>query len=388
MGFNCALGSATSPERNITGFVDADMAEQLFRENNIPYAVGVILMKHPWEFVEGETLPDIFESSYRELIESRAKAVCPRYKDDPLVMGYYYGFGAFNSAATWVNHHLSLPEGSSGRETLVDLLATRYGNDVTLFNRTYGLSLKTIADLKNTKILYYDQKFELRNYEHTKEELDTKQLDDFEAIIAHMCITLYEIAHDAIKKHDTNHLIFGSFVKEWALSAESWKAAAPFIDMISPQHVNRDISHFDAAQTAGLPVLMSDDYFGFHYDNGRPGHAGVKSQEARGMIYKANLMRHMKDPLVLGVTYCAAMYDQTGIYTRKWKLDNGFYDVEGHPRLELIEGVRKLNQEVYIHSSAPADPEELQELDKALFDLWESHHSGQNDLWHIEAKKE
>ena len=32
MGFNCALGSATSPERNLNGFVDVEKAEALFRE--------------------------------------------------------------------------------------------------------------------------------------------------------------------------------------------------------------------------------------------------------------------------------------------------------------------------------------------------------------------
>ena len=103
MGFNCALGSATSPERNLNGFVDVPKAEKLFREANFPFAVGVILIKHPWEFVDGETLPDIFHPDYEQLIRSRAAQVCPRYKDDPLCMGYYYGFGAFNQSDQWVN---------------------------------------------------------------------------------------------------------------------------------------------------------------------------------------------------------------------------------------------------------------------------------------------
>jgi len=86
-------------------------------------------MKHPWEFVEGETLPDIFEPAYKQLIESRAEAVCPKVKDDPLMMGYYYGFGAFNRSPQCVNNHLSLPPGSAGRDALVDLLAERHGGD-------------------------------------------------------------------------------------------------------------------------------------------------------------------------------------------------------------------------------------------------------------------
>jgi hypothetical protein len=319
------------------------------------------------------------------LIESRAREVCPKYKENPLVMGYYYGFGAFNSAAVWVNHHLSLPPESSGRNAVVDLLTTRYQNNVSAFNELYGLSLKEISDLKEKEILEYDEAFEMRNYESNKESLDSLKLADFEAIISHMCVSLYKIAHDAIKKYDENHLIFGSFVKEWALSPESWKAAAPYIDMISPQHVNRDISHLEAAQAAGIPVLMSDDYFGFYYEHGRPSHAGLISHEARGEVYKANLMRQYKDPMVLGVTYCAAMYDQSGKYTRGWKADNGFYDVDGNPREDLIKEVSKLNKELYLHAAYPASTEELEKLDKVLFDAWEKNHLGNNGLWTIEA---
>ena len=88
MGFNCALGGATSPERNLNGFVELELAENIFREQNFPCAVGVILLKHPWEFVEGETLPDIFDPDYAQLIESRVEEVCPKVKDDPLMIGY------------------------------------------------------------------------------------------------------------------------------------------------------------------------------------------------------------------------------------------------------------------------------------------------------------
>ena len=101
-----------APERNLNGFVDIAESEAIFREEHFPFAVGVILLKHPWEFVEGETLPDIFDPAFEQLIESRAEAACPAAADDPLVMGYYYGFGAFNHSEHWVNHHLSLPPDS------------------------------------------------------------------------------------------------------------------------------------------------------------------------------------------------------------------------------------------------------------------------------------
>tara|TARA_R110002049_G_scaffold182485_2_gene350328 strand:- start:62899 stop:64350 length:1452 start_codon:yes stop_codon:yes gene_type:complete len=373
MGFNCALGSATSPERNLNGFVDVSKAEELFREANFPFAVGVILLKHPWEFVDGETLPDIFHPDYEQLIRSRAAGVCPRYKDDPLCMGYYYGFGAFNKSDEWVNHHFSLPPGSPGREVLSNLLIKRYDNDVAKFNAVYGTSLKDMSELKSSFELTYEKDYERRNYPRVGQSLDKDKLADFEAIVSHMCVSLYKLGHDAIRRWDDNHLILGSFIKEWALSTDSWKRAAPYVDMIAPQHVNEYISVSDVSAATGLPIIFSDEYFGFHYPGGTGSlHAGLVSHDARGEVYQANLMRHLKDPRVLGVTYCACMYDQGGNTLAK-NNQNGFYSLDGKPREKLIEVVTQLNGAVYEHATEPASPEELEMLRTELFDKWKEN---------------
>jgi len=332
----------------------------------------VILLKHPWEFVDGETLPDIFEPSYKQLIEERAKLVCPKYKDDPLVLGYYYGFGAFNKADEWVNHHLSLSPDAPGRRALVDVLSKRYGGDVDAFNKVYGLSLKRIDDLKATEQLSYEKAYERRNYPAIRSALDPQQLADFEAIIQHMCVTLYRVGHTAIRRYDSNHLILGSFIKEWALDADSWKAAAPYVDMIAPQHYNETIDVNLLAKAAGLPVVYSDEYFGFHYPKLARGHGAVVSHDARGDIYRANLMRHFKDPNALGVAYCACMFDQGGNTLLKGN-QNGFYDLEGNPRTRLIEQVTDINHQVYEHCTEPGTPAELEKLKAKLFAAWDKY---------------
>ena len=373
MGFNSALGGASSPERNLNGFVDIELAESIFREENFPYAAGVILLKHPWEFVDGETLPDIFEPSYKELIESRAEAVCPKVKDDPLMIGYYYGFGAFNRSEQWVNHHLSLPPGSPGRNALVDLLDERYKGDAKKFNSVYGTSATAIEDFKDKDVFVFAKDFERANYPDVGKNLDPAQMADYEAILSHMAITLYKMAHAAVRRWDTNHLILGSFIKEWALNGESWKAAAPYIDMIAPQHVNPEISLNALADAAGLPMIVSDEDAGFHYPGGTGTlYNGVVSHDARGEIYRANLMRHYKDPQVLGVTYCACMYDQDG-ETLKKNNQNGYIDMEGNPRETLMRMVTEINREVYTHAPHPGTREEVRALERTLFDTWEKY---------------
>ena len=223
MGFNCALGGATSPERNLNGFVDLPLAEKVFEELNYPYAVRVILMKHPWEFVEGETLPDISDPAYKKLIEARAKGAVPPVKDNPLVIGYYYGFGAFNHSQDWINHHMSLGPNSHGRVEITNLLNKRYQGDVKRFNEVYGMNLKKISDLKAKSELVYSKDFGRANYPSVGKLLDSRMVDDFNAIVSHMCIHLYKMAHAAIRRYDKNHLILGSFIKEWGLRASPGK---------------------------------------------------------------------------------------------------------------------------------------------------------------------
>jgi len=373
MGFNCALGGASSPERNLNGFVDLPLAEKVFEEEMFPYAVGVILMKHPWEFVEGETLPDIFDPAYKQLIEDRAKAAVPPVRDNPLVLGYYYGFGAFNHSQNWINHHMSLGPNSHGRVVITDLLDQRYQGDVTRFNEVYGMDLKRISDLKAKAELVYSKDFGRANYPSVGERLDPRMVEDFNAIVSHMCIHLYKMAHAAIRRYDQNHLILGSFIKEWGLTGESWKAAAPYLDLIAPQHWNEEINISDLSYAAGLPMIVSDEDVGFHYPNNEGNlYKGLISHEARGEIYQATLMRHYKDPRTMGATFCMCLYDQELAVVHKDQ-ETGIYSIAGEPRHGMIKRIREINTRAYELASKPTDRRELEKLDEALRELWRKH---------------
>ena len=160
----------------------------------------------------------------------------------------------------------------------------------------------------------------------------------------------------AIRRFDTNHLILGSFIKEWALSVDSWKKAAPYVDMIAPQHVNEFISVNEIGKATNLPIIFSDEYFGFHYPAEKAVCTRDWSHTMHGAeVYEANLMRHFKDPQVMGVTYCACMYDQGGNTLAK-NNQNGFYSLSGEPREKLIDAVTHLNHSVYEHAADPASP--------------------------------
>ena len=373
IGFNCALGGASSPERNLNGYVDVPLSEKVFEEMKFPYAVGVILMKHPWEFVEGETLPDIFDPAYTQLIEDRAKAAVPSVKDNPLVLGYYYGFGAFNHSQDWINHHMSLGPNSHGRVEITNLLNKRYKGNVKQFNEVYGMDLDRISDLKAKAELVYEKDFGRANYPSVGKRLHPHKVEDFNAIVSHMCIHLYKMAHTAIRRYDQNHLILGSFIKEWGLTGESWKAAAPYLDLIAPQHWNEEIDISELSYAAGLPMIVSDEDVGFHYPNNKGNlYKGLVSHDARGEIYQATMMRHYKDPRTMGATFCMCLYDQELAVVHKDQ-ETGIYTIDGKPRPGLISRIQKINTQVYQHAPNPTDRKGLGKLDETLRELWKKH---------------
>jgi len=312
LGFNCALGGATSSCRNSNGYVDVERAEALFRRESFPYAVGLFLIAHPNELPEGEERPDIFAPAYREWAEGMIADVCSRHADDPLVLGYYYGFGSFINPESWI---AALPQSDGD------------------------------ADLQDR--------------------------------IRHMAVSLYRMAHDAVRRHDPNHLILGPYVKEQSFDLETWQALAPWVDTLTPQHVNRDISFAEQRAATGRAVLVSDEVTGHLYDEAHRHAHAVRSSEAKGRIYAAALDRHLRDPNVCGVNFCATLYDlNDGPLMERWGMMEGLYDAGGNPKPGLVTAVAEANKGVYERATEPYGTDELADLDARFFRTWDEAHTG------------
>ena len=78
LGFNCVWSGPYSLERIRFGNIDADLADKVYREAEIPYAIHVPLIKHPVELKPGENRPDVFSAEYQRYVsEEVAKRVAP-----------------------------------------------------------------------------------------------------------------------------------------------------------------------------------------------------------------------------------------------------------------------------------------------------------------------
>lgn len=63
-----------------------------------------------------------------------------------------------------------------------------------------------MSELKSSFELTYEKEYERRNYPRVRQSLDPAKLADFEAIVSHMCVSLYKLGHDAIHRWDDKQL--------------------------------------------------------------------------------------------------------------------------------------------------------------------------------------
>ena len=93
LGYNCAPAGATSPCRDKQGFVDVEYVEEYFARHKFPFVTGVWQFPHPAELRFDQERQDIFSHYFIDLVEWRAERTYGRHRDNPYLIGYFYGFG-------------------------------------------------------------------------------------------------------------------------------------------------------------------------------------------------------------------------------------------------------------------------------------------------------
>jgi hypothetical protein len=166
--------------------------------------------------------------------------------------------------------------------------------------------------------------------------------------------------HDAIRKHDPNHLILGDKIQnarpqpDWV-----WEIVKEYVDVIviqdydffTPEH-ERKLRHIYSV--TGRPIINGDHSYGVL----RPHmHAvkGVKvdSAEAKGQEYATYLRGIMNLPFMLGWQTCGYLETWEGTSDATGKQQTGYFDPFGQPIKEALSHVKAANgQAVQWHERA------------------------------------
>lgn len=228
---------------------------------------------HQWD-AETKYL-DFFSSGFEDWCDYTARAHCGRFAGDPLLIGYFY-----TDCPTWIH------------------------------TRPWGAWKGPLFDP-----------------EKLKSEAGRRDLTA-------MAARYYKVTHDAVRRYDRDHLIFGDRYEAMApVADEVLRAAIPFVDVFSFQHfgptarIEDDLKRF--AAIAGKPVLLADSAGRADLPDGVRRNDPVK--------YAAVLDALRRIPGCVGFHLC-------GAYLRNRARNRGLRGPDETPDQVAIDGIAQANR--------------------------------------------
>lgn len=230
---------------------------------------------HQWE---AETrYPDFASKEFADWCDYVAREHCARMADDPKLIGYFY-----IDCPTWIH---------------------------------------------TTKFMTW--KGPLFDPEKLKTEAGRKELSELAG-------RYYRITHDAIRRYDKHHLIFGDRYEANApLPEEVIRATLPFVDVLSFQHfgppdkVKADLTKWH--DLTSKPVLYADGCRSLKQAD------GGQRQDGKGYTEILTALRAV--PGCVGMHLC-------GAYLRNRCRQRGLRDESEHPDVQALETITRANREM------------------------------------------
>lgn len=231
---------------------------------------------HQWENEVRHT--DFFHPDFADWCDYVARSQCARFADDPKLIGYFY-----TDCPMWV--HTRPPNAWKGPLFDPDRLKTEAGR----------------AELSRLATQYY------------------------------------RVTHDAIRRYDPNHLIFGDRYEANApLPMEVVEAALLFVDVLSFQDFQDPVTHLaEWHKRTGKPVLWADGSKGIPSTDPA---SGTRFSRQDGAWYRATLRALRDNPGCIGVHLC-------GAYLRNTARRRGLRDEREQPDVQALEGIAAAHRE-------------------------------------------
>ncbi len=203
-------------------------------------------------------------------------------------------------------------------------------------------------------------------------------LADFEEVFEELAVQVYKVAFDEIRRHDTNHMILGGYVKDMTYPTRTWVRLAPYVDVLAPQDLSAANPVGAHVKATGKPALLSDQEFGNVYPlsiQGTPFTPGsVPEHVDRRVLYDLEAARIARDPGMIGVSFCACLFDQSHWISTYDRGQPGFFAIDGEPgEPDLLEVVTRVNAEMMESVRSPLDEGTIDKIDRTFHETREAY---------------
>lgn len=311
-----------------------------YAELDFPFT---IFLEYPRQYMAGANLPDVFSEDFAQAVDKRCREVCLPLKDNRNLIGYHFCHNPpwhprVKSFDLWIES--CVKPGSAGRAVWSDLMRRIYGT-VERWRETYGVPIERWSDIEELEN-------PLRGYISQR-----RLLADKEAFMRLICERWYRTYHDAIRKHDSNHLIFGDRntlhlqpLPAYAISIMSKYVDVLSVNVMGPRPMIYGVLE-DATRNWDGPIHLADTGACiFSLGTNRSGYQAKDLAEFEA-VYSGLVKMGVEHPQIVGLGWCG-FYETPPPGAR-----GGIVDVRtGDPLRERLEVIQRWNSWM----DAPAGP--------------------------------
>jgi len=202
-----------------------------------PYTIKLSMSGSDW--LQGN-IPDYWSDDWEAHIAEQA-AQLEATKDDPLLIGIFLDnemrWGADHRIQSALfDNYLFMDRAQPGKQRLVEVLRSRYGDDIEPFNEVWGTDLEFFDDLLDVT--------DLPNAspgQHPEREADAS------AFLLDLATRFFSETSAAIRAVDSNHLNLGVRFVSQLTPSEVVAAAGPWVDVLSVNFYQVEPIVFDSA---------------------------------------------------------------------------------------------------------------------------------------------
>lgn len=318
---------------------------------------------------------DPFSTEFERYVDSTILVSTQRLKGDPHVLGMCYGFNPFQLMHKWINFFLTSDATASAKMAIVNEVYKKQYKNIDAFNAVYGKHYSSFDEILSDRSLSYDKYLNPKPDEVVVEADFIKR--DFNQITCLLIAKVHEVAHTYMRQYAPEILILGYFFKPYNFNLAMFEAVAPFVDVLSPQHLhipsykngvyNRAAGVLPVEEIyarTGTPIFISDMALGKVYKMGNTPmennpYTPYNSQADRGRVYYAAVEKAAALPYVIGLTGCMTIYDnpdEQGMHGA----NKGFIDpYTGKEKTEFTTYVKDINSKIYAIRMSENDIEKL-----------------------------